>query len=53
MTDWFIRSKQHDNGLTAAGQARDAALMGLSRRHSDASAKGGLLIGGMETQCGG
>lgn len=31
MTDWFIRSEQHDNQLSAAGQALDGELMGVSR----------------------
>lgn len=31
MTDWFIRSEQHDNWLTEAGQAFDGALMGVQR----------------------
>lgn len=31
MTDWFVRSEQHDNQLTAAGLALDGDLMGVSR----------------------
>lgn len=42
MTDWFIRSEQHDNQLTAAGQALDGALMGVS---------GGIVMPQLEVDC--
>lgn len=42
MTDWFIRSEQHDNQLTAAGRALDGALMGVS---------GGIVMPQLEVDC--